>query len=248
MTRSARCALLPAPAQILLDACRRGLGVGTATADDRTSKAPKGERHFRGFCHDRDPVEHQRIVDDKGPLAREQQHRQAACRDDDLRTRRDQGANLFHELPADSRVAGFVGECAHEAGQIYLDGPYSRHALAQAVRRHLPLVPVDEYRVDGDQAEAPRHAERASMVASPRPTTGMSTAPRISRRPGSWKWPIMKASYPARSASSALRIVCAAQRNSVSGWKRWSGGSSPCTSKSMPGAAADCNSACSRPM
>src|SRR6516165_6665370 len=38
-----------------------------------------------------------------------------------------------------------------------------------------------------------------------------------------------KASYPARSASRALRIVCAAQRNSVSGWKRWSGGSRPWT-------------------
>src|SRR5262245_62165352 len=59
----------------------------------------------------------------------------------------------------------------------------------------------------------------ASSVASPRPTTGMSTAPRISKRPGSWKWPMTKASYPSRSASRALRMGCAAQRNSVSGWK-----------------------------
>jgi hypothetical protein len=58
-----------------------------------------------------------------------------------------------------------------------------------------------------------------SIVASPSPMTGMSTVPRHSVRPGSWKWPMTKASQPARSASIAARIVCSAQRNSVIGWK-----------------------------
>jgi hypothetical protein len=74
---------------------------------------------------------------------------------------------LFHELRADPRVACFVGECAHEAGQVHLDGPHSCHALAEAVRRHLPLVPVDEYRIDGNQAEATPHAQRRQQVRFP---------------------------------------------------------------------------------
>ena len=41
---------------------------------------------------------------------------------------------------------------------------------------------------------------------------------------------------------------CAAQRNSVSAWKEWSGGSSPCTSKLMPGAATLDSIACRRSM
>src|SRR4029453_17519121 len=88
-----------------------------------------------------------------GARASEQQHGQTARGDDDLRARGDQGTDLFHELRADPRVAGFVGECAHEAGQVHLDGPHSCYALTKAVCRHLALMPVDEYRIDGDQAE-----------------------------------------------------------------------------------------------
>ena len=40
----------------------------------------------------------------------------------------------------------------------------------------------------------PPIASAANILASPSPITGMSSAPRISKRPGSWKWPMTKAS------------------------------------------------------
>src|SRR5215472_10267265 len=37
---------------------------------------------------------------------------------------------------------------------------HTRHALVEAVSSYLPLVPIDEHRVDGHKAKAPSHAQR----------------------------------------------------------------------------------------
>jgi len=116
------------------------------------------------------PSNHERTFADK------QQHRQTACGKDDLGARGDQRTHLFDELPANPLVGCFVGECAHEAGQIHLNGPHADHALVEAMSLHLPLVPLDEPWIDGHKADPAAHAvSAANRLASPRPMTGMST-------------------------------------------------------------------------
>ena len=42
--------------------------------------------------------------------------------------------------------------------------PHARHALVEAVRPHLPLVPIDENRIDGHEADAAPHAQRCKKI------------------------------------------------------------------------------------
>ena len=184
----------PPAAQILLDARRRRLGIGAAPADHRAGQAVQRQRHLGGLGHHGDAVQHQRAVDGERAFAREQQHRQAAGRQDHLGAFFHQRPHLGDELLAHLGVGGLVGEGAHEARQVGVDGAHADDAVVEAVRQHLPLVPVDERRVDGDEAEPPPIVIAASRLASPSPITGMSSVPRISSSAGSWKCPITKAS------------------------------------------------------
>src|SRR6185369_101031 len=43
-------------------------------------------------------------------------------------------------------------------------GPHACYPLVEAVRPHLPLVPVDEDRIDRHQAEPASHAERGKQI------------------------------------------------------------------------------------
>src|SRR5262249_37613691 len=78
---------------------------------------------------------------------------------DGLPPRRDQRTNLLHETGADAAVARIVGEGAHETGQVHVNGPHAGDALLEAERSHLPLVPVDENRIDGYQTKLASHAQ-----------------------------------------------------------------------------------------
>src|SRR5262249_19100196 len=69
------------------------------------------------------------------------------------RPRRDQRTDLFHEVGADARVALIVGESAHKTGQVHANRPHTGDARLEAVRSHLPLMPIDEDRIDGHQTK-----------------------------------------------------------------------------------------------
>ena len=45
-----------------------------------------------------------------------------------------------------------------------MNGPHADHALIQAVSPHLPLVPIDEPRIDGHKADPAAHAERCEEI------------------------------------------------------------------------------------
>ena len=76
----------------------------------------------------------------------------------------DERSNLLHEIGAHLRVARIVGERAHEAGQVDANRPHPDDALIEAVRLHLPLVPIDEDRIDGHEAEPAAHAQRRKQI------------------------------------------------------------------------------------
>ena len=75
-----------------------------------------------------------------------------------------------------------------------MHGAHADHAPVEAMGADLSLMPVDKTGSIVTRPIRPPMLSAASMLASPSPTTGMSTAPRISSRPGSWKWPMTKAS------------------------------------------------------
>lgn len=147
-------------AQKLVHALGRGLGIGAAAAHRRAGQAMERGRHLRRLGHRRDAVQRHRAVDHERAFAGEQQHWQAAGRDDDLRPRRDKRPDLSHELGADLGVGRLVGEGAHESRQVGMDRPHAGRALLQAECPQLPLVPVDEDRIDGDEAEPAPHGQR----------------------------------------------------------------------------------------
>ena len=153
LTRS----ILPARPQIFRDAGGRGFGIGAAPAHHGPGQSAQGERHLGRLRHHDNAVQHQRVIDDERTFAREEQHRQAARRDDDFGARRDQWTNLFDEAGAHFRIARLVGEGAHEGRQVRLDRADADHALVEAMGLHLLRVPVDEDRVDGHQADAAPH-------------------------------------------------------------------------------------------
>ena len=53
-----------------------------------------------------------------------------------------------------------------------MDGAHAREALVEAVRVHLALVPIDEYRIDGDETEPPSHAQRRQQIGLAQPDHG----------------------------------------------------------------------------
>ena len=53
-----------------------------------------------------------------------------------------------------------------------MDGAHAREALVEAVRVHLALVPIDEYRIDGDETEPPSHAQRGQEIGLAQPDHG----------------------------------------------------------------------------
>src|SRR5262245_23210759 len=67
--------------------------------------------------------------------------------------------NLLHEIGADAGVACIIGERAHETSKIDVNRAHTRDALVEAVRSHLPLMPVDEDRVDGHETKLAPHAQ-----------------------------------------------------------------------------------------
>jgi hypothetical protein len=76
----------------------------------------------------------------------------------------DQRPHLLDEIGADLLVARFIGEGAHEARQIHLNGPHAGQPRIQAVSLHLPLVPIDERRIDGHQPDPAAHGERCQEI------------------------------------------------------------------------------------
>ena len=72
----------------------------------------------------------------------------------------DQRTNLLGKIGPYVAIGGFVREGAHEAREIDLDRAYAGEPFGQAVRAHLALVPIDEDRIDRDQAEPASHAAR----------------------------------------------------------------------------------------
>ena len=74
------------------------------------------------------------------------------------------GRTWLNEIGANFCVARLVRESAHEAGQIDMNCPHARHTVLEAIRSDLPLVPIDEDRIDGHQAELPPHAQRRQKI------------------------------------------------------------------------------------
>jgi hypothetical protein len=76
----------------------------------------------------------------------------------------DQRLHLGDELGAHDRVGGFIGEGLHEGRQIHLERRGAHHPLAEPVHPHLSLVPGDEDRIDGHEAQPMSHAEGGEQV------------------------------------------------------------------------------------
>ena len=78
-------------------------------------------------------------------------------------------------------------------------------------------MPFDERRIDGHKADPAAHAQRREEIGLAQADDGDIDRAANFQEAGLLEMTDDEASYPARSASSAWRIVCAAQRNSVSG-------------------------------
>ena len=140
--------------------------------------------HFGSLRHNGDAVDHQRAVDDERTLAKNSSIGRPPAGMMTSAPSATSGRTCSTNPRAPS-VACFVGEGAHEAGQIHLNCPHAGQPLLEAMSHHLPLVPIDERRVDGHKADPAAHAERREQIGLAQTDNGLSTAPRISRRPGS---------------------------------------------------------------
>ena len=66
----------------------------------------------------------------------------------------------------------FVGEGAHEAWQVYTNGPHAGYTLTEAVGCYLPLMPIDEDRIDGHKPQSPAHAHCTEKARLTQPDDG----------------------------------------------------------------------------
>ena len=123
------------------------------------------QRHLGSLGDDGDAVQHRRAIDDERAFAGEQQHRQAARRDDDLGARIDQRLDLRHELGAHGwrRSASSV-KAFMKAGRFILSALVPDHPLAEPVHAHLAVVPGNEDRIDGHETQPMAHAQRGEQV------------------------------------------------------------------------------------
>src|SRR5262249_49346462 len=121
-------------------------------------------------------------------------------------------------------------------------------ALVEAVRSHLPLMPVDEDRVDGHETKLAPHAQCCKQCRFAETNHGD-----VDRTADFQKAGLLEVTDDEGVVSLTLRVQSIADglRRAAKfrrGWNRWSGGSRPWTSNRMLGPAAASSNAWSRSM
>jgi hypothetical protein len=163
---------LPIVTQVFLHAFGRRLGIAAAPAHNRSRKPVETKRHLRDLCHRHNTIQHQRAIDYERAFASKQQHGESACGNDDICSPCHQRTDLFDEIRAKLRVTRFVGEGAHEVGQVYMNGPHPGYTLTETVCCYLPLMPIDKDGIYGHKTDPVAHAHCSEKACLAQPDDG----------------------------------------------------------------------------